>query len=184
MPLLKYLQEVFHLRKRGMEAFRVMPFVQLRILNLLGISCCWDCVFCVAEVHEDVCVGGYFSPSHTLACKSMHAQKHTLMVSSISAVKPDPPRLFSLVIMSKFAQEGRGKGRAMWTCVGVFCLFFLSFFFFLSDYRRSPTPEIQITFCSLSNAELENIFLSVLLQLNEKFGCGRGKHYICQVTST
>lgn len=158
MPLLKYLQEVFHLRKRGMEAFRVMPFVQLRILNLLGISCCWDCVFCVAEVHEDVCVRGSFSLSHTLACKSMRAQKHTLMVSSISAVKPDPPRLFSLVIMSKFAQEGRGKGRAMWTCVGVFCFFFVVFCLITADLRRprskSPSVAFQTpsskTFSSLS----------------------------------
>lgn len=80
-----------------------------------------------------VCVCGGLFLSHTLACKTMHAQKHTLSVSSISAVKPDPPRLFSLVIMSKFAQEGRGKGSAMWTCVGVFCFSFLcvSVFFFL-----------------------------------------------------
>lgn len=113
MPLLKYLQEVFHLRKRGLEAFRVMPFVQLCILNLLGIPCQWDCMFSVAEVHVYACARVFFPLTHTLACKTMHTQEHTLMVSSISAVKPDPPRLFSLVVMSKFAQEGRGKGRAM-----------------------------------------------------------------------
>lgn len=172
MPLLKYLQEVFHLRKRGLEAFRVMPFVQLCILNLLGISCCWDCLFCVAEVHVCVylCVHGDLFLSHTLACKTLHTQKHTLgAVSSISAVKPDPPRLFSLVIMSKFAQEGRGKGRAMWTCVGVFCFFFFWFFWFFlqnpllitADLRRprskSPSEAFQTfkhgarkTFSSLS----------------------------------
>lgn len=37
MPLLKYLQEAFHLRRKRLEAFRVMPFVQLCKLNRLGI---------------------------------------------------------------------------------------------------------------------------------------------------
>lgn len=43
----------------GMEAFRVVPFVQLCILNLLGISCC------VAQVCVDVCV-----------CTSIHSVFH------------------------------------------------------------------------------------------------------------
>lgn len=178
MPLLKYLQEVFHLRKRGLEAFRVMPFVQLCILNLLGISCCWDCLFCVAEVHVCVCIcvcmGIFFSHTHLHAKLCIHKNAH----SSISAVKPDPPQLFSLVIMSKFAQEGRGKGRAMWTCVGVFWVFFWFFCFFLqnpllitADLRRprskSPSEAFQTfkhgarkTFSSLSffPTESEDLF--------------------------
>lgn len=151
--IVKVLTGGFHLRKRGLEAFRVMPFVQLCILNLLGISCQWDFMFCVAELHVCMCVLGSFSLTHThiLACKSIHAQVHTLVVSSISAAKPDPPRLFSLVVMSKFAQEGRGKGRAMRTCVGVFYFFFLTKC--TSDYQRSPTPEIQITYWSLLSSK-------------------------------
>lgn len=97
---------------------------------LLGlyVLCGWSACVCVCRVFL----------SRTLACKTMHPQKHTLTVSSISAVKPDPPRLFSLVIMSKFAQEGRGKGRAMWTCVGVFC-----FFFFFPYKTRFWLPPIS-----------------------------------------
>lgn len=146
---------------------------------LLGLSVLrgWSACVCVY-----LCVHGDLFLSHTLACKTLHTQKRTLgAVSSISAVKPDPPQLFSLVIMSKFAQEGRGKGRAMWTCVGVFWVFSLVFLFFLtkpaSDYRRSQTPEIQITFWSLSNFQTrssKNIFLSVLFS-NWKWRFVRGK---------
>lgn len=195
MPLLKYLQEVFHLRKRGLEAFRVMPFVQLCILNLLGISCCWDCLFCVAEVHVCVylCVHGDLFLSHTLACKTLHTQKHTLgAVSSISAVKPDPPRLFSLVIMSKFAQEGRGKGRAMWTCVGVFCFFFFGFFgfsyktrFWLPPISDARDPNHLLKPFKLSNVELEKHFpLCPFFQLKVKICSGKEEGCLCQITST
>lgn len=105
----------------------------------LHVLCGWiTCVY--------VCARVFFSHTNTLACKTMHAQEHTLVVSSISAVKPDPPLLFSLVVMSKFAQEGRGKGRAMRTCVGVFYFIFFSLTKCTSDYQRPPTPEIQITY--------------------------------------
>lgn len=143
---------------------------------LLGLSVLRGWSACVCGY---LCVHGDLFLSHTLACKTLHTQKRTLgAVSSISAVKPDPPQLFSLVIMSKFAQEGRGKGRAMWTCVGVFWVFFWFFCFFLqnpllitADLRRprskSPSEAFQTfkhgarkTFSSLSffPTESEDLF--------------------------
>lgn len=102
-----------------LEAFRVVPFVQLCIIN--GVSRRRDCLFCVRF------------------CMSNDAKAHTLDVSSISAVKPDPPRLFSLVIMSKFAQEGRGKGN-LCGC------FKKMFYFFILITAHLKTPQIQISF--------------------------------------
>lgn len=69
-------------------------------------------------------------------------------MSSTSAVKPDPPQLLSLVLMSKFAQEGQGRGGSMSTYVGDPLLI-------MADLRHH---EIHITFWSLSNAELRNIW--------------------------
>lgn len=67
--------------KRGLEAFRVMPFVQLCILNLLGISCCWDCMFCAAQVH--VCVTGFYSLTNTRAKLCMHKYTHSQYLLSL-----------------------------------------------------------------------------------------------------
>lgn len=151
MPLWKYLQEVFHLKKErfgGFPSHAICATVHIKStwnFMLLGlyVPCGWS-----ACVH--VCAGLFRSFTHSHAKLCTH--KNTLAVSSISAVKPDPPRLFSLVIMSKFAQEGRGKGRAMWTCVGVFCFFFLSLLqnplLITSDLRslrsKSPSEAFQM----------------------------------------
>lgn len=153
MPLLKYLQEVFHLRKRGLEAFRVMPFVQLCILNLLGISCCWDCLFCVAEVHVCVCIcvcmGIFFSHTHLHAklCIHKNAQKRGIFHLRREA---RPPSAFLTCNHVQICTGRQGEGESHVNLCGCFLGFFLVFLFFLtkpaSDYRRSQTPEIQITF--------------------------------------
>lgn len=170
MPLLKYLQEVFHLRKRGLEAFRVMPFVQLCILNLLGISCCWDCLFCVAEVHVCVCVfvcaWGSFSLTHTCMQNSAYTKTHTRRSIFHLRREARPPSAFLTCNHVQICTGRQGEGESHVNLCGCFLFFF---FFFLtkpaSDYRRSQTPEIQITFWSLSNFQTrssKNIFLSVL----------------------
>lgn len=155
----------------GFPSHAICATVHIKSTWNFMLKCMCVCVY--------LCVHGDLFLSHTLACKTLHTQKRTLgAVSSISAVKPDPPQLFSLVIMSKFAQEGRGKGRAMWTCVGVFWGFFWFFCFFLqnpllitADLRRprskSPSEAFQTfkhgarkTFSSLSffPTESEDLF--------------------------
>lgn len=185
MPLLKYLQEVFHLRKRGLEAFRVMPFVQLCILNLLGISCCWDCLFCVAEVHVCVCVfvcaWGSFSLTHTCMQNSAYTKTHTRRGIFHLRREARPPSAFLTCNHVQICTGRQGEGESHVNLCGCFLGFFLFFLFFLtkpaSDYRRSQTPEIQITFWSLSNFQTrssKNIFLSVLFS-NWKWRFVRGK---------
>lgn len=157
---------------------------------LLGLSVLrgWSACVCVY-----LCVHGDLFLSHTLACKTLHTQKRTLdAVSSISAVKPDPPRLFSLVIMSKFAQEGRGKGRAMWTCVGVFWGVFFGFFvfsyktrFWLPPISDARDPNHLLKPFKLSNTELEKHFpLCPFFQLKVKICSGKEEGCLCQITST
>lgn len=160
MPLLKYLQEGFHLRKRALEAFRVMPFVQLCILNLLGISCSWDCMFCVAEVHVNVCAGDFFSLSHTRMQNYACTKTHTRGVFHLRH-GARPPSAFLTCNHVQICTGRQGEGESHVNLCGCF----LFFFFFLqnpllitTDLRRlrskSPSEAFQTpsskTFSSLS----------------------------------
>lgn len=180
MPLLEYLQEGFHLRTRGLEALRVMPFVQLCILNLLGISCCWDCMFCVADVHVSVCAGGLFPPSHTHTCKTTRAQKHTRGVFHLRH-EARPPSAFLTCNHVQICTGRQGEGESHVNLCGCFLFFF---FFFPASYKtRFWLPPI-------SDARDPNHLLkpfkrrarkhfsspSVLFQLKVKFGAGREGH--------
>lgn len=144
---------------------------------LLGL-----CVLCGWSARGCVCAGVLFSLSHTRMQKYACTKTHTYGVFHLRC-EARPPSAFLTCNHVQICTGRQGEGESHVNLCG--CFLFFVFYFFLSDYRRSPTPEIQITFCSLSNAELENIFLSVLFQPKEKFGSGTGgKRYICQVTST
>lgn len=158
-----------------------MPFVQLCILNLLGIPCCWDCMFCVAQVHVNVCAGDFFSPSHTRMQNYARTKTHTGGVFHLRH-GARPPSAFLTCNHVQICTGRQGEGESHVNLCGCFLFFFFSLIKPASDNRRSPAPEIQITFWSFSNGE--NIFLSVLFQLKVKFSSGKEKHYMCQVTST
>jgi len=132
--IVKVLGRVFT-SEEGLEALRVMPFVQLRILNPLGMSRRWNCVFRVVCV----CAGLTHTRVQNYACTHRKTHTHWWCLPSPPRSQT-PPRLFSLVIMSKFAQEGRGKGEP--------CELVWAFFIFsykkkpASDNRRSPRSKI------------------------------------------
>lgn len=150
MPLLKYLQEVFHLRKRGMEAFRVMPFVQLRILNLLGISCGWSARGCV-------CAGVFFSLSHTRMQKYACTKTHTYGVFHLRC-EARPPSAFLTCNHVQICTGRQGEGESHVNLCGCFLFFFVFFCLITADLRRprskSPSVAFQTpsskTFSSLS----------------------------------
>ena len=129
--------------RRGLEAFRVMPFVQLCILNLLGIPRCWDCMFCVAEVHECVCVcvcGGGLSLSlslaRTLACKTMHAQKHFHLRREAR-----PPSAFLTCNHVQICTGRQREGESHVNLCGCFLFFF--FFFYKARFWLLPISSAQ-----------------------------------------
>lgn len=193
MPLLKYLQEVFHLRKRGLEAFRVMPFVQLCILNLLGISCCWDCLFCVAEVHVCVCVfvcaWGSFSLTHTCMQNSAYTKTHTRRSIFHLRREARPPSAFLTCNHVQICTGRQGEGESHVNLCGCFLFFFLFFSyktrFWLPSISDAQDPNHLLKPFKLSNTELEKHFpLCPFFQLKVKICSGKEEGCLCQITST
>ena len=193
-----------------MEAFRVMPFVQLCILNLLGISCCRDCMFGVAEVCVCVClcVRVFFSLSHTHMQNYACTKTHTRGVFHLRC-EARPPSAFLTCNHVQICTGRQGEGEShvnlcgcfLFCCMCVYlcvcvcvCLFAQKKIkktrFWLPPISDTRDPNHLLKPLKKkpqkNRQARKNIFsLSVLFQLkSENLARGGQRDFICQVTST